>query len=203
MLGYSIIASLPKDSWSISTEIWVDVVAALPDDGSRILGESRCVAAGSFASGRLVDASGRLLAECRERGRRIDDPPDFAAARAPVVVPVPSAPETGLAGLIGLRHDGDASWVEMTPVLENPRRMMHGGISLAACEQAAAWSRLGAGCELPTSSVHIVHTRAVPPDALLELRAATVHSGRSLWVTDVAGTVAGKLCATARVTAQA
>ena len=33
VLGYSIIASLPPRSWTVSTEIWVDVLGPLPAAG--------------------------------------------------------------------------------------------------------------------------------------------------------------------------
>jgi len=196
VLGYSIIASLPPDSWTVSTEIWVDLLAPLPYAG-RLHADARTVQVGSFAVGRVLDEEGRVLAECRERGRVIDDVPDPDAP----LPPAPSEAGDGLAAALGLAL-GDVSRLEVAPPLENPRRMLHGGVSLAASEVVATWSRMAAGCPLATSSVHVLHTRAAAYGETLELTTRTVHAGRSLWVTDVVGTVAGRPVVQARVSAQ-
>lgn len=199
VLGYSIIASLPDGSWTISTEIWVDVLAPLPVDGV-VRGEAHTISTGSFSVGRLYDDAGGMLVECRERGRLVDTGPDAELLANP---PAPVAPrlDGGLAGLMGLEL-GETSTLPVTASLYNPRRMLHGGVSLAACEVVATWSRLQAGVELDTSSVHIVHTRGAPEGSVVELSASTVHSGRSLWVTDVTGSVEGKTVFSSRVSAQ-
>lgn len=199
VLGYSIIASLPPGSWTVSTEIWVDLVAPLPTTGS-VLCRARTVARGSFAMGEVVHDDGRLLAVCRERGRQIDDVPDLAAlAEPPRLEPFDAS--NGLATLLGLELAGPAT-LPVVPALLNPRGMLHGGISLAACEVVATASRASAGSTLATSSVHVVHTRAAPLGSTLELDVATVHRGRSLWVTDVTGRVDGRPVVTARVSAE-
>jgi acyl-coenzyme A thioesterase PaaI-like protein len=199
VLGYAIIDSLPPGSWSVSTEIWIDLLAPLPADGSRVHAEARAVQAGSFATGRVVDAEGRLLAECRERGREIADGPDAGD------LPAFELPDgvVDLAELIGLRADGDRLTLDVTPVLGNPRRMLHGGVSLCASELAATRSRQADAPRLVTTSLHIVHARPVPAGARMEFDVTTRHAGRSLWISDVVGSVAGRPCTLARVSAQA
>jgi acyl-coenzyme A thioesterase PaaI-like protein len=164
-----------------------------------VTAEARTVQRGSYSTGRVLDGDGRLLAECRERGRQIHDVPDLDSA---ALAPAAGDPaDGGLAELLGLELD-DEPHLRVLPALENPRRMLHGGISLAACEVVATWTRVRAGCSLPTSSLHVVHTRAAPYGSTVELTAKTVHAGRSLWVTDVTGAVAGRTVVTARISAQ-
>ena len=200
VLGYAIIDSLAPGSWSVSTEIWIDLLAPLPADASRVHADARAVQAGSFATGRVVDADGRLLAECRERGREIADVPDAVDGPPPVELPAGAA---GLAELIGLRPEGDHFVLHVTPVLGNPRHMLHGGVSLCASELAATYSRQADAPHLMTSSLHIVHTRPVPSGARMEFHVTSSHAGRSLWISDVVGSVEGRPCTLARVSAQA
>jgi uncharacterized protein (TIGR00369 family) len=197
VLGYSLIASTPPGSFQVSTEIWVDVLAPLRP-GAMLHATGRTVQVGSFATGWLVDDEGRCVAECRERGREIDDVP--APEWAPTS-PAAAGREAGTAAVLGLSL-ADPSTLTVTPELENPRHMLHGGASFAAAELVATWSRQAAGSELTTSSVHCVHSRPAPAGALVELTATTVHAGRSLWVSDVSGTVDGRPVVLARVTAQ-
>lgn len=199
VLGYSLMASLEPGSWSISTEIWLDVVGELPGEGAALLGHGRPVQAGSYAVGELRDQSGNLVVECRQRGRRVPAPADLSVAEEDV--PAQPGPD-GLVALLGLRAEGTAHVLDMRPDLANPRGALHGGVSLAASEVVAARSRAEADCDLQTSSVHIVHTRGVPLGASLVLDAETRHAGRGLWVTEVIGTVAGRTATVATVTAQ-
>lgn len=203
ILGYSIIGSLAEGAWTVSTEIWIDVVSPMPGDGSVLHGIANIAVPGSFATGKVVDEGGRVVAECRERGREIADPPDFGAADPGSDGPFRPDAGPGIAGLLGLREQGDVLALEVTPEWENPRGVLHGGISLAASEAAAAWSRVCSGSELATCSLHIVHTRPVPSGVDLVLRPTTRHAGRSLWVTDVEALADGAVCAISRVTAQA
>lgn len=203
VLGFSIITSLPPGSWTVSTEIWVDVLAPLPVAGP-VLCQARTLARGSFATGEVLDSDGRLLAVCRERGRQIDDVPDLTALAGPPW-PEPFDPSAGLATLLGLGlglAPAGLAVLPVVPALLNPRGVLHGGVSWAACEVVATASRLSAGSGLATSSVHVTHTRAAPLGSTVELDVATVHSGRSLWVSDVTGRVEGRPVVTARVSAE-
>jgi acyl-coenzyme A thioesterase PaaI-like protein len=197
-LGYAIMASLPPGSWSVSTEIWVDLLAALPRTGA-LLVEAQTLVPGSYAAGRVRSADGQLVAECRERGRRIDRVPDVDALAE---APAPRDPAAGgLAGHLGLELH-EAPRLPVWAALQNPLGVLHGGVSLAACEVLATWSRVRAGSQLRTCSLHVVHTRPAPCGATVDLAVRTVHAGRTLWLSDVTGTVAGRAVVTARVTAQ-
>jgi len=201
VLGFAIMASLPPGSWSISTEIWVDQLRPPPPGSTTIRARSTSVTAGSFAVGCVLDADGNVLAECRERGRALVRPGTLSSAPALSPDGRPAADFTELLGL-RLQDDRTQARLDVTPALTNPSNVLHGGVSLAACEQLATASRVAAGSTLPTTSVHVVHTRPAPFGAEVLLTSRTVHAGRSLWLTDVAALVDGKVCATARVSAQ-
>lgn len=201
VLGYAIMASLPAQSWSISTEIWLDLLAPLPDDGALLTADAHPRQAGSFSTGRVLDEAGRLVALCRQRGRLVEKGPDPDRS-IPSAGPLAGQDGQAMGDLLGLRSD-DTGWaLEVTPVLANPRDMLHGGVSLAASEVVGTASRVEQGSTLATSSLHIVHARSVPIGATMEFRATTRHAGRSLWLTDVEGFVGDKLCTTTRVTAE-
>lgn len=199
VLGYALMASLAEGSWSLSTEIWIDVVGVLARPHGVLTACAEVVQAGSFSTGEVRDGAGRLVATCRQRGRLTSRP-----AGAPVTVGQASVqPRPGdLEALLGLRPEGGVHVLQTRPDLVNPLQVLHGGVSLAASEVVATRSRQEHGCELPTTSVHIVHTRGVPLGEPLVLRAETRHVGRTLWVTDVEGTVGGRTSTVATVTAQ-
>jgi len=199
VLGYSIIDSLSDGIWTVSTEIWLHLLAPLPCDGQRIQAAARTLQPGSFAAGTLTDERGRQLATFSQRGRAVPDIP-------PAIVDLPAFDlPTGavdVVDLLGLRAECEAMALTVTERLENPRRMLHGGISLCASEVVATRSRRSAGSALATSSIHIVHARAIPAASEVTFHATTQHAGRSLWVTDVVGVVDGRSCTIARVSAE-
>jgi len=199
VLGYALMASMPPGGWSISTEIWLDVLGPLPGPDTVLTGQARSVAAGSFSTGELRDASGRTVVLCRQRGRAAPAPEDGRH----LVTGGAVARCGDIDALLGLRFDGAAYRLVAGPDLTNPLGNLHGGVSLAASELVAARSRAARGCDLVTTSIHIVHTRRVPSGASLELRAETRHAGRTLWVTEVVGRARGRTSTVATITAQA
>ena len=198
VLGYALMRSVPHGWWSISTEIWIDLVGDLPGPEGVLTARSRSIQQGSFAAGQVFDSAGRVVVECRQRGRAIVAG-DMERDQRRDVAERSGSP--GLASLLGVRPEGDGHLLEASPSLLNPRRMLHGGVSLAASEVVATRSRLDSGCRLRTSSVHIVHTRGVPPGSTVVFHPETRHAGRTLWVTEVIGTVDGKVCTVATITA--
>jgi acyl-coenzyme A thioesterase PaaI-like protein len=196
VLGYALMASLPQDAWSISTEIWIDVIGELPAPHAGVIGHACPVEAGSFSTGELRDGGGRTFALCRQRGRYAPRP---AAGVAPVVAA--AGPVGGLDALLGLRPDRGAFVLESRPDLANPNGMLHGGVSLAASEVVATRHRVESGSDLRTSAVHIAHTRGIPSGAEVVFRCEPRYAGRTLQITDVVGTVADKVCTVATVTA--
>lgn len=197
VLGYALMASLPQGSWSISTEIWLDLVTDLPAPGSAITGHSRPASPGSLAVGELCGPDGRPVVLCRQRGRSVVPPADGESSGGA------TSRAADMETLLGLRAVGDGWVLPTRPDLLNPTGMLHGGISLAASEVVATRSRVEAGSDLRTSSVHIVHTRGVPVGSDVLFRPETRYAGRSLWVTEVAGTVGGRVSTLTTVTAEA
>lgn len=197
VLGYALMSSLRQGEWSMSTELWIDLLSAVPAE--MLVASGRATAQGAFASGHVATSGGRRVAECRHRGRR--------AGRPAVSRPAwsgPRSPGASVSALLGLRASADATAgsLDITPALVNPSAVLHGGMSLAACEALATTSRVAAGCDLPTTSVHVVHTGPASLGAVADLSCSTVRAGRTLWLTDVSMTCGGRLVATARVTAQ-
>ncbi|KRF21149.1 hypothetical protein ASG90_01715 [Nocardioides sp. Soil797] len=198
-LGYAVMAALPQGAWSISTEIWIDVIEPLDVRRPVVRGTAEVHHGGGLSQGALLDAEGRVVAECRQRGREVEPVAPGSGARSSIQ---PAAEEpVDLGELVGVRRVADRHVLEVEPILLNPRDMLHGGISLAASEFAATASRVEAGSTLATSSVHIVHTRGVPRDATITFESITRHSGRTLWVTEVVGRVDGKVATVTTVTA--
>ncbi|MBM7517973.1 PaaI family thioesterase [Nocardioides nitrophenolicus] len=198
VLGYALMASLPQDEWSISTEIWLDVVSELPGPGVDLVGHATPVQTGAFSTGEIRDGRGRLLVSCRQRGRSVSRPDEDAVAAAPSVAP---AAADGIEAVLGLRAAADGWVLDARPELANPKGMLHGGISLAASEAVATRARVDRGSSLRTTSVHIVHTRGIPAGASVVFDVEHRHAGRTLWVTHVVGRVDGKVGTVATITA--
>lgn len=127
VMGYAIMGSLPQGAWSISTEIWIDVVGTLPGPGTELVARGTVAATGSFSLGQVWDSSGRPVVECRQRGRAVPPPPDLVE-RAVVDGNVSLSDADRLEVLLGLRVEGDAHVLRARLGLANPRRMLHGGV---------------------------------------------------------------------------
>lgn len=199
--GYAVNTSLADGTWSVTTEIWLDLLSPVPATGD-LSAHARVVhgsTVSAFTSGTVHDQSGRGIAMCRQRGRAL---PEAPTGMRPSDYRLPSA-AADAGGLIGLRSLGpDHAGFTVTAHLENPLRILHGGITFCASEVAAAGSRAAAGVDLPTSSVHVVYTRAIPAGSDVDLTVTTRHAGRSFWVSEVTGRVDGRTCSVATVTAQ-
>jgi acyl-coenzyme A thioesterase PaaI-like protein len=199
--GYAVIDGLVGGRWSVSVEIWLDMLAPLPATGS-LAAQARVVHAtadSAFTEGWVADDAGTRVAVCRQRGRAIGEGPEDLA---PSSFALPQQP-SDVADLIVLSPlDADSARLRVVPHLENPRRMLHGGVSLCASEVTAVRSRMAAGVDLPTSSVHIAHTRAIPAGSEVMFRARTRHAGRSFWVTEVTGWADGRIACVSTVSAQ-
>jgi uncharacterized protein (TIGR00369 family) len=198
ILGYAVMAGLGPDAWSISTELWVDLLGVLPAEGI-LSGRARSVQHGSFAIGEVVTSDGAVVASCRERGRQVD----FDVAEYEGPAPTRAAPVgRDVVDLLSMELVDGGALMKVDAQHANPRGFLHGGISFALCEVAATASRVVAGSPLATTSVHVVHTRPAPLGAVVEAVVSTPYAGRSLWLSDVSALVDGKVCATARVSAQ-
>jgi len=199
--GYAVIDGLVGGSWSVSTEIWLDLLGPVPATGtlSARAWLVHATAVSAFTEGSVHDEAGTCIAVCRQRGRAIPDDP---AALQPSAFRVPSHP-SDVSDLIGLRPLGaDSAALTVTPDLENPRHMLHGGVTMCAAEVTAVRSRLAAGIDLRTSSIHTAYTRGIPAGSDIEFRASTRHAGRTFWVSEVTGWVSGRIASVTTVSAQ-
>lgn len=199
-LGFSSLSTLPAGSWTVSTEIWLDVLSPLDSGSSRHYVEGRTLVAGAFATGQVTDGQGGLLAVARQRNRLVSQTTDDLITNIPSGVDVRT--DGDVLRLLGV-ETLDATSVVATcgPELQNVLGMMHGGISLAISEIAATWSRVQAGSNLATSSVHVIHSLPVPAGSDVVFTATTRRSGQRFWVTDVEAVAEGKPCVIAQVSA--
>jgi uncharacterized protein (TIGR00369 family) len=230
VLGYALVAQRPRERWSVSIEISIDVLGPVPTDGSRILTVTEMVhtdTLGGLASGRMMDESGQVIAVCRQRGRYVTQlPPSEVEAAVGGegesqrpdpqaephtdphadldVSPAPAA--TDVASLLGVRWTGErpaAAVLEVTNRLTNPLGNLHGGVSLCGSELVAIEALRPSGPPLVTASVRIAYLRPSPVGTTVTFTPAVQHRGRTLGLVQVVGTnLAGKVCTIATITAQ-
>lgn len=200
VLGYAIIARRPAEHWSVSTDISMDLLEPLPLDGSPVHASARVVhadATGGFAVGEVVDGDGRLVAVCRQRGRFVRSGPD----PDPIGFDLPEG-VADLRGLVGATPREGGLDVVVTSRLENPMHNLHGGITLCLADLAATAALADGGPALATASIQVSYVRAVPGGTTLVNDTRVEHRGRTLGVVEVVGSVAGRTCTIARVSAQ-
>jgi len=204
VLGYAIIAARPPDHWSVSTEISLDVFPELRTATGRLHAEATTIhtdALGGFATGRVVDDVGMLVAVCGQRGRFV---PTGAGALGPPSFDREPGAVADVGALLGIGGMGDeGADLIVSPELQNPMRNLHGGIVLAVADLvAAACLRATDGPELVTASLHATYTRPLPGGSVVSFRPHVRHRGRGLAVVEVTGTVEGRVGAVVRVVAQ-
>ena len=212
-LGYAVISERPAGHWSVSAEVSIELCAPVPMDGSGLRAEASLVQAdrsGGLATGRVLDAEGRVVALCSQRGRFVDpDQSELATSGWDAAGdPLMTSRLLGTPALIGARveltPDGAALHLTASPRLANPLGNLHGGISLCASEIVGLAAINRAGSSLSTASVHVVYARPMPLGTDVTFRATVTHQGRSLAVAQVISTAtAGKPCTIATVTAHA
>jgi acyl-coenzyme A thioesterase PaaI-like protein len=190
LLGYAIVADLPRGQWSVSAEITIDVVRPLPTSG-RVHADGQLVLAddlGGLATGSVTDDDGRLLALTSQRGRFLRAPEGLVEEGAWGGPPAPG----DLERLLAARADQP---LPTTDVLANESGNLHGGVSMFLADLVASALRP----DLVTASVHITYTRGIPIGPELICRATTRHDGRSLAVIDVDSMVGDRVGTAARV----
>ncbi|MCW2867850.1 MAG: hypothetical protein JWR20_2038 [Marmoricola sp.] len=199
VLGYAIIAARPPGHWSVSTEISLDLLGRVPDDGSSLHAAGKVLhsdGAGGFATGEVVDDAGRLIAVCRQRGRFVPSGPDPDALRFTLPQGV-----TDAMSLVGAVRRPTGLDLEVTEVLENPMHNLHGGIALCVADLAAGLALTDGGPPLTTASIQMTYVRGVPGGSTLAVDVEVEHRGRTLGAVEVIGRVAGRSCTIGRVTA--
>ena len=198
-LGTRISAHHPGGSWSVSTEIAIDLIRPIPVDGSVVRATVTSVevdAIGAFATGEVVDATGNVIARCRQRGR---------------FVPTPALTATNgwhnprrnddidllgrIAAVTSLTRDGDDLELLSAPALANPMGNLHGGVSLCVSEWTGALALSRAATPLTAASVHIAYLRPIPVGTRVRFTTNVIHTGRGLGVVHVTSlNEAGKPC---------
>jgi uncharacterized protein (TIGR00369 family) len=223
ILGFAIVRGRPAGRWSVSAEISLDLTGPVPADGSRIEARGRNVHSGrhgGLSVGTVHDASGAVIALCRQHGRWVATAPGNPPGN-PLTPPEPGttadgpgpsrppwSPPASLAALLGTQAEptegGALLDLAVTPGLTNPLGNLHGGITLAACDVLAQAALLAAGGPTQTASVHVAYPRPVPLGATPRFEARVLHRGRSLGIVRVTATVDGmKPCAVAMITTAA
>jgi uncharacterized protein (TIGR00369 family) len=204
VLGNAIIASHPEGRHSVSTEISIDVVGAIPVDGTTVHAQARTVevdATGGLALGEVVDISGKVIAHCRQRGRFVDPRPGGTPNGERIGRIARASDLMALIGTVAsMTEDGDCLELTSAPPLANPSGNLHGGISLCVSEWlgAQALSRLAGPST--TASVHVAYVRPVPVGHRVRYTTDVVHTGRTLGVAHVLGSnEGGKACTVATV----
>ncbi|MFJ9173786.1 PaaI family thioesterase [Streptomyces sp. NPDC102360] len=208
VLGQALMLRSPAGHVSVSSEISIDVCGPVPSDGSLLSADGRVLrsdALGAFATGSVVDDTGRLVAVCSQHGRWVGEAPAGAASGTGAVAPDARPNAENLLELIGARvkaaPDGAELYLDVTEELVNPLNNLHGGIGLCASDIAAHAALETVGKPSDTASVHIAYVRPVPLGTRARFDASMVHSGRSFAVVRVtAVNEAGKPCTIATVT---
>lgn len=201
VLGHAIIQG--GGSWSVSTQISIDVLGQLPAEGAEVEAEgwlAPAPAGSPFAEGRVLDASGAVLARCVQHGRYVAEAPS-AEGIAGEGASVPDS--FTLQDLLGadLRSSDDGMDLDVTvvPRLQNPLTNLHGGISIAVVELAARAALADSGVTTRTTSIQVTYARAIRAQDRVVFAARVRHQGRTFAVVDVEATVGGRLCVLGRV----
>lgn len=188
VLGYALIEAAPE--WSVSTEIGIDVLAGLPQDG-RVHCTARTVhvdGAGALVAGSVRDEAGAELARCLLRGRFVPGGPAAGADTTPGAAADPGPPARSIGDVLGVPDPADpADWaagvpVTVTEALVNPVGTLHGGMHLALLERVGALTVPTPG---RTGSVRAQIVRPAPLGARLTIGAEVEHPGRTLGVVRV------------------
>lgn len=192
VLGTTISAAHPDGRWSVSTEIGIDLVGAIPVDGGTVSATVETLEVdgiGAFATGDVVDATGNVIARCRQRGRFIPSP---VTTNGWAEVP----PADGdLMTRLGASISDDALELITTPIVANPMGNLHGGVSFCVSEWAGALALSKVGSPLTAASVQVAYLRPIPVGTRIRFTSHVVHAGRTLGVVHVTGyDDAGKPC---------
>lgn len=216
VLGLAIVWGRGTGWWTVSAEISLDLVGPVPADGSRIEASGRRVHSGpqgGLSSGTVRDASGRLVALCRQHGRWVNTVPADHVAPEEVIGEADSAgeplgewaPPASLDTLLGARaqptEGGAVLTLPVTRDVANPLGNLHGGITMAACDLAAQAALHAAGGPTQTATIHVSYPRPMPLGSAPRFEARLVHCGRTLGIVAVTASLDGlKPCAVATIT---
>lgn len=203
VLGYALIASAPAGWWSVSTEICLDFLGALPSDGRRLSAEGHVVHSSlgrGLAEGSVFGPDGELVARCRQWGRFVEVDRDRDAGPGGFAGPCRSfADVTGTVLRDIPATDGRAQLsLAVESDLLNPHRTLHGGITLWLAGLVASRAVGSVAGDLVPASLAVGYLRPFVPGDVATFRAEVTSWGRRLAVTQVTGlNAAGKPCVVA------
>lgn len=205
-LGYAIVAHSPTGHWSVSIEITLDQVDALPGAGAILRAEAAVVgvdANGAYAEGAIRDEAGRLLVRTSQRGRWVG----LSGLRDPllhwdsVVQPDEHTPFADLLRAPG--SPADPYLLRTDQTASNNMGAVHGGTAIAAAAAVAEASI--AASDRPPLHVRSLRTHYPRPtvhDIPVQVDAAVRYHGRSVAVIDVTTQQAGSERTLTRVIAE-
>lgn len=203
-LGFSLMASSPDPTWSVSVEITLDFLAELPRTcGLHVTARGTMIdQLAGYGEGRVVDDDGRLLVTARQHGRYVAGPESGTGPAAPVDV----AAREHLTDLLGAttqrgRSEATLRLADPQPWL-NPMGALHGGVAICAAEAAAALATSASAFPLRTTSMSISFARPMAGPGPFEFVTRVLHAGRTVQMVDVVAQANGTPCTFARVVRQ-
>jgi uncharacterized protein (TIGR00369 family) len=210
VVGQATLTARPDGHWPVTTELSIDVLADLPNDGTILDARSELLSSTArtgTARGEVRAPSGTLLAIAALTTHYIPGVPDLHdVPEAPVPEPPAARHLHEACGADLVVHDHGRAVLEVPPgpVIRNAAEKGHGGVIAALTDMVAAAAVDDGGPPLRTFGLRMAYLRPAVLDGPLVLTAGVVHRGRSNALTrvDVLGGD-GRLCAAASVTAGA
>jgi uncharacterized protein (TIGR00369 family) len=194
--------------WSLTAELALDIVGDLPVDAEVLVAEATAVtpAPDPFIQCRISSEDGTVVVAGSARMVYV---PATASETRPDSVVALDIPDGGTSvdAMLGLtRSRTEQGWqISVT----NPGRwvnafgIMHGGVSAAVAEFAAAEAVRAHNPALSTAHLHTTFLRPVAADAAFAATARLLHIGRTSAVVEVLGHGGrGELCTASVVTAR-
>jgi uncharacterized protein (TIGR00369 family) len=211
VVGQPTLTARPDGTWPVTTELSVDVLAALPVDGTVLVARSELLTGHDHvgtARGEVRGPAGGLLALATVATHYVPGVPDAGAgdraAPAEVAVPRGRRLHEALGGALDARPPHSAV-LEVPPgaALANAGGRGHGGVLAALADVVAAAAVADHDRPLRTTGLRVAYLRPAVLDGPLRLTATVVHRGRATALTrvDLVGGD-GRLCAAATVTAR-
>lgn len=196
----------PRRTWSLTTELTLDIIGQLPR-ADTLVAEGSEIAQGeqSFIRCHITDPAGTIVAVGTARMAFVS-----AAAGEPVADTSAESSEVSKAididTTLGLDYRRLAEGVEVS--MAEPGRwvnafgIMHGGVSACLTELVASAAIAERNPDLSTAHVHTNYLRPVLASAPLTAVARSFHVGRSSAVVEVLGRSGGARCTVSTVTAR-
>ncbi|MEH3128977.1 MAG: PaaI family thioesterase [Mycolicibacterium neoaurum] len=202
----------PPRTWTLTGELTLDIIRAVPLDGE-LIAEARTVAGRSetFVECHITDRTGEIVATGTTRSVTVAaagaDPLTDNASQEDAAqedMPIDCSDIDRVLGL-SYRQSDDLLHVEMTDPdgWVNGFGIMHGGVSACVTELAAAEYVRAHNPDLHTAHVHTAYLRPVVVGSPYVATARAYHVGRSSAVVEVLGFGgSGELCTVSTVTAR-